>query len=713
MPGAETLDAATGNADTGASTSAAGGAEAPRAEPWVLATGAAVATAACGGGADAPPAALFEITQAVEAPGLLRRRALAAAAPGLPVPDTAALFAWAEAVHGHYFPGPQQDRHFAPYVLRYYPSTGNYLGVAGQDVYALGPPTGERLVRVGSLTDLASNVHGDVRPVDPADAAAARLLLQTQFSASDAEIALVRQIGAAGWVAQQTAAARGRTGVEWLDHRGCYDTSVRKGMHVISWPAQWMAWNQMLTAPDAVRARATLALSEYFVVSTVGVDGPWISYSMAHYWDTLAENAFGNFRVLLEKVTLNYAMGTFLNTARNRKEDDSGRRPDENYAREVMQLFTIGLHLLNPDGTEKLDAQGRPIETYTNDDVSNLARVFTGYEPAPDPNPLLPTDDPLLPRGVRTRATMVSPMVFEAIHHSPLEKRFLGTLIPAGTNGPLALRIALDTLFDHPNVGPFFARQMIQRLVVSNPSPAYVGRAAAVFADNGQGVRGDLRAVFSAIWLDAEARGTGSTEASRLGRLSEPMIRIAQWGRTFASERVRQRWNLERLFIDSGVFLNQNVLASPTVFNFFRPGYVPPSTPLASRGWVAPEFQIVDEANVAIFMTLMTRFVRSGATAWLSDEVWGPDGRYVGAPNENVPAEYERELPLAPIAGALVQRLNLLLCAGRLPERSQRLIIDALNATPVSASSSDAAKLDRIAAAVLMVIACPEYLVQH
>ena len=677
-----------------------------------VAAGVLVSVAACSGG-EQPPASFFETADAATAPTLLRKHALAQAGPAFAAPDPAALFDWAESLYANFFPEPQVDRVQAPYVYRHYPSTGNYVGVAGDDVYVLGPLSGDVLLHVGKLADFAASVHSDVRPIDPEDAAAVRLLLQSQFSASDTEVAQVRRLGSAAWIGQQMSLPRGRTGVQWLDHRGCYDTSVRKGFYGTVWSAQWMAWNQMLTAPDAVRARVALALTEYFVVGINGVGGTWISYMMAAYWDTLAENAFGNFRSLLEKVTLNLAMGTYLNTVWNRKEDAIGRQPDENYAREVMQLFTIGLYELNADGSEKRDAQGKPIETYTNSDVTNLARVFTGYEPMPDPGPRLQSDDPRQPT-LPTRAPMINPMVLVPFWHSTLESRFLGTVIPAGTDGTVALRMALDTLFKHPNVGPFFARQMIQRLIVSNPSPSYVQRVAAVFNDNGRSVRGDLRAVFSAIWLDDEARGQGSTEASRIGKVREPIVRVAQLGRTFASEELRNRWNsAEKLWIDMGVHLNQSPLNAPSVFNFFRPGYVPPSTPLASRGWVAPEFQIIDEASVGIYLNWIGRTIRLGFQIPLTDEVWTTEGQYVGSPWRWDPIEYKAELPMSPFAGALVRRLNLLLCAGALPDDAQRLMIDALNATPVTPASSKEAKLDRIAAAVMMVLACPEYIVQH
>ena len=249
-----------------------------------------------------------------------------------------------------------------------------------------------------------------------------------------------------------------------------------------------------------------MALSEIIVVGFDGVTSPYKQFKLAAWWDLLAEHAFGNFRTLLEAVTLNPAMGNYLSTAGNQKEDaKTGRLPDENYAREVMQLFTIGLYELNADGSVRTDASGKPLETYTQDMVTQLARVFTGY--SLDVNPFEAG-----PAFVRR------PMAFTASRHSTLAVSFLGTTIPANTPGPEALERALDTLFAHPNVGPFIGRQLIQRLVTSNPSPAYVSRVTAAFNDNGQGVRGDLSAVVKAVLLDVEARSAGGLTDPAFGK---------------------------------------------------------------------------------------------------------------------------------------------------------------------------------------------------
>ncbi|RYF41025.1 MAG: DUF1800 family protein, partial [Comamonadaceae bacterium] len=390
-----------------------------------------------------------------------------------------------------------------------------------------------------------------------------------------------------------------------------------------------------------------------------------------------------------EDVTLNAAMGYWLNTKGNQKENTAtGRQPDENYSREVMQLMTIGLVELNPDGTEKLDGAGAKVDSYTQSDVSNLARVFTGYDFNQSQNQPTVVDGRTIPSTTFARL----PMALTESRHSTLAATFLGTTIPANTPGPTALRIALDTLFNHPNVGPFFGKQMIQRLVTSNPSPAYVARVSAAFNNNGSGVRGDLGAVFAAILLDDEARGPQGLTQPAWGKLREPMVRFAQWARTFGLVSLADTWKIGDLS-NPATQLGQSPLRSASVFNFFRPGYVPPSTALAASKSVAPEFQIVTESSVGGYLNYMQNAIRNGLGSDLQ------------------PA-YTAELALVADAAALVARLNLLLCANQLSAATVAAIVAALNATPITAASNDSARRNRVAAAVLMVMASAEYLVQ-
>ncbi|TAH12496.1 MAG: DUF1800 domain-containing protein [Curvibacter sp.] len=573
------------------------------------------------------------------------------------------------------------------------------VGVAGL-VAACATPSGRLLQRPDQQFTRAQS---------PEDAA--RFLLQAQFSASDAGIADVQQQNYADWLAKQFDAPQGQTGWDWLNERGygTIDNTTRFFDHF--YPGDYMIWNQLMTAPDAVRKRLALALSEFFVVSLTGLDFAWRSHAMAHYWDTLVKHALGNFRDLLEEVSLNPAMGHYLNTKGNQKENPAtGRVPDENYAREVMQLFTIGLVQLNQDGTEKMGPNGQTLETYAQSDVTQLARVFTGYDFDQRQNVTVMFDAESK-RKVGNTNFAKQRMAFTANRHSDQGVRFLGTTIAANTSGPVALKMALDTLFQHPNVGPFFGKQMIQRLVTSNPSPAYVARVAAAFADNGAGVRGDLRAVFAAVLLDDEARNPAGLRDPRFGRLREPMVRLVQWGRTFGANSAQGSWKIGDLS-NPATQLGQSPLRSPSVFNFFRPGYVPPATQMAASGAVAPEFQIVTESSVAGYINYLQGVVRNGI--YVND----PDLPNNVSNSKNpkngfdIKASYTAELALASDAKALVARLNLLLCAGQLTAALQARMVTALNATPLTANSTPDKRLDRVSAAVLLAMAAPQYLVQ-
>ncbi len=539
------------------------------------------------------------------------------------------------------------------------------------------------------------------------DAEAARFLLQAQAFATTADIAAVRATRFDDWLAVQFAAPAGPTGWDWLNARGYATIDSATRYFDNTYPGDYMIWNQLMTAPDALRKRCALALSEFFVVSLSGLNSSWRSHALAAWWDMLTRSAFGNFRRLLEDVTLNPAMGYYLNTKGNLKENPStGRQPDENYAREVMQLFTLGLVQLNLDGTEKKDAQGQRIESYSQADVTNLARVFTGYDLDMSQN--VNTYDAVLNRTIPNTTASRLPMTLTVSRHSTLAATFLGVTVPASTPGATALQTGLDTLFNHPNVGPFFGKQMIQRLVTSNPSPAYVGRVAAAFNNNGAGVRGDLRAVWSAILLDDEARSPAGLSQSTFGRLREPMLRLVQWGRTFGIGSALGSWKIGDLS-NPATQLGQSPLRSPSVFNFFRPGYVPPSTALVARQAVAPEFQIVNESSVGGYLNYMQGVIRNGVYVNAPDQ---PNSGSNASNGYDITAAYTAELALVTDAAALVRRLGLLLCAGQLSDSTQTLIVTALNATPVTAASTDTLKRNRVAAAVLMVMASAEYLVQ-
>ncbi len=537
------------------------------------------------------------------------------------------------------------------------------------------------------------------------DADAARFLQQAQFASTPADIAGLRGTRYAQWLADRFAQPPGPTGWQWLEDRG-YGAVDNYSYFFSNYPADFMIWSQLLGGDDPVRRRFALALSEFFVVSLATAEFTWRSHAIAHWWDTLVAHAFGNFRDLLEAVTLHPAMGYFLNTKGNQKENPAtGRVPDENYAREVMQLFTIGLYQLNLDGTEKTDASGRRLDTYTQDDVTNLARVFTGYDF--DRSDGVRHTVPGQTYTIESRDFARKPMLLTESKRSTLAASFLDARVPLGASASDALDIAMDTLFEHPNVGPFFGRQMIQRLVTSNPSPAYVARVAAAFNDNGSGVRGDLRAVWAAVLLDDEARGPQGLSDPLHGKLREPMLRFVQWARSFGATSAAGSW---KIFDLSGAAsqLGQSPLRAPSVFNFFRPGYVSPAPGLAATQATVPEFQLVNETSVGGYLNYMQNVILRGVNC---PQPSVPQAAYTNYLYD-VQASYSAEKVLVTDAAALVTHLSLVLCAGQLPADVQTLMVEALNATPVTAGSTDAVKLNRVAAAVLMVMASSAYLVQ-
>lgn len=534
------------------------------------------------------------------------------------------------------------------------------------------------------------------------DTDAARFLQQAQFSSTPAEITELRGMGPAQWLANQFVRYQGITGWNWLEARG-YGAVNSNSYFFNHYPADFMLWSQLLSGPDMMRKRIALALSEFFVTSLASAEFTWRAHAYASWWDTLMRHAFGNYRQLLEDVTLHPAMGYFLNTKGNQKENAStGRVPDENYAREVMQLFTIGVYELNLDGTPRTSG-GVPVESYTQADVTGLARVFTGYDFDTSDGVRHPVDS----YTIESKAFAGKRMSFNANRHSNLEARFLGTTVPANTPGASALRMALDTLFNHPNAGPFFARQMIQRLVTSHPSPAYVARVAARFNDNGAGVRGDLKAVWVAILLDDEARGPASLASSTFGKLREPMLRFIQWARTFGVTSAAGSWKIFELN-NAATQLGQSPLRSPSVFNFFRPGYVPPGTALSASGATAPEFQLVNESTVGSYLNFMQGVIERGINC---PEPGVPQAAWTNYAYD-VQANYSRELALVADATALVNHVCLVLAAGQISSTSRATMVSALNATPVTTASSDTVKRRRVWAAILMVMACPEYLIQ-
>ncbi len=486
---------------------------------------------------------------------------------------------------------------------------------------------------------------------------------------TDADIQAVVSQGFDGWLGAQFNKARPTTFWDWLNANG-YQIPVNlfrdTGLDA-------MIWSQLITADDQLRHRVGLALMEILVVGFDGLHPAWTQYEMAAYMDILWDNAFGNYRTLLEKVATSPVMGIYLTFLNSRKAASSGSVPDENFAREIMQLFSIGLYQLNLDGSQKL-ANNKPIETYTLDDVAGLARVFTGWT--------WNNFDTSTPDFHRR------PMVQDAAEHELGAKTFLGTTIPAGTDGVASLKIALDTIFAHPNVAPFISKQLIQRLVTSNPTPAYVQRIATIFENNGSGVRGDLRAVVRAILLDTEARNDSAAASSTsFGRLREPVLRFTGWARAFRATSPSGTWSIGDTS-GTSYGLAQSVGRSPTVFNFFRPGYTPPSSAISTASMVAPEFQITNEVSVVGYVNFIQVSMRDG--------------------QGDVKANFTEYVAKAADSQALIDLLNLRIAANQVSAATVAQIKTAVDSVATTTTTD---LENRVSIATVLIMSSPEYLI--
>lgn len=401
-------------------------------------------------------------------------------------------------------------------------------------------------------------------------------------------------------------------------------------------------WHQTVTGDDALRQRVAFALSEIFVVSD-SIDTLIVHpNALSGYYDMLLSNAFGNFRDLLRDVSLHPAMGIYLSHINNRRSDPFNNTfPDENYAREVMQLFSIGLFELDINGSLRLDTNSDPIPTYSNDEIREFAKIFTGFS----------YGGPGAYFGKEYPPNFSAPMQMFDAEHEPGSKTLLnGAVVPAGQTGMQDFEAAIDNLFNHPNVGPFIGRQLIQRLVTSNPSPAYTERVARAFNGDTTGVRGDMRAVIKAVLLDPDATAAPGTLAD-FGKLREPVVRYASILRQFGA-------NSPGGFIGVlGYFLQQlgkqHPLSAPSVFNFFLPTHSPAGE-IADAGLVAPEFQITTSNSIVGISNIIDFVILAD---YVSDSPAG---------FEPVSLDYREYEVLAPNVDALLDRLDIVLTAGTL-----------------------------------------------
>lgn len=516
------------------------------------------------------------------------------------------------------------------------------------------------------------------------DTDAARFLTQATFGPTPATITALKQKGYAAWLTEQLAAPatlhRDATMADFAATNAGGQTAVN-GVNTLPGQVHRQAawWKISLTADDQLRQRVALALSEIFVVSDVNGTVNNHQEALANYYDLLARDAFGNFRTLLEDVTLSPVMGVYLSSFRNAKATSAtGPQPDENYAREVMQLFTIGLNQLQPDGTLKLDARALPIPTYDQTIITAMARVFTGWA--------YHNTNPTTANFRNSTADWLNPMTSYASYHDVAAKTlFNGLVLPANQTGPKDLADTLDALFQHANTAPFISRQLIQRLVTSNPSPGYVYRVAQVFANNGAGVRGDLAAVVRAILTDYEARTPAVAAYAGYGKLKEPLLRVTALLRAAAVASPTSRYAIANANSQTA----QSALSAPTVFNFFEPDYVSPG-PLTAAGLYAPEFQILTATTAISAPNYLYNFIFTTTT-------------YQG-----VNLAFTDQLPLASQSAALVDQLNLLFCANTLSTATRTRLVSALNSLPAATSATD-----RVRTALYLVVTSADAAVQQ
>jgi len=508
---------------------------------------------------------------------------------------------------------------------------------------------------------------------------AVRLLEQSTFGPSDALIAHVMQIGTQAFLDEQYAAPTSTyPALKYVPagQRATFcptDPDPQCGRdYYTMFLLQNAFFTNALNGPDQLRQRVAFALSQILVTSGLTVN---LAYGMAKYQQIFLDNAFGNYEQILTRVTLSSVMGDYLNMVNNDKPR-AGVNPNENYAREFMQLFSIGVWQLNANGTQKLDASGAPIPTYGQDEIEGFAHVFTGWT-----YPVLPG----VPARTHNPKNFLGDMVPVDSNHDKGAKLLLnGVTLPAGGTIQADLTAAIHNVFMHPNVGPFIGKQLIQKLVTGDPSAQYVERVAAAFNDNGDGVRGDMKAVVNAILTDPEARGAAKSDAA-YGKLREPVLWMV------AAARVLDTQSDGVYFGQQSGLLGQPLFDPASVFNYYPPTYALPDT-----DYLAPEFAIQNSstainrynfANTLAFGTIAPLVTLPGAVGTTPN--WAPLTALAGDPT------------------ALLDQLDALMMHGAMPAAMRSAIAGAINAIPANNP------LLRAKTAFYLVVTSAEYQVER
>ena len=532
----------------------------------------------------------------------------------------------------------------------------------------------------GTSATSPSSTSAPTPSVDAADAA--RLLEQATFGVTAVDIAHVQSVGIDTYISEQFAYVPTQyTGYSYTPHTApvtCKgDGSNPPDAASLCARAQYSPFQvqrdfftHALNNPDQLRQRVALALSQIMVVSSVEI---YEAYGLADYENVLLRDALGNYRTLLQDVTLSPTMGHYLDMANSDETNlTTGTVPNQNYAREVMQLFSIGLVELNQDGTQQLDANGAPIPTFDGTTIDGFASVFTGWTYPPLAGATSQWTNPINLEG-----TMVA---FSEHHQSGTKALLNGFTVSSGQTPAQDLANALDNIFNHPNVGPFIGRQLIQHLVTSNPSPAYVARVAAVFANNGQGVRGDLGAVVRAVLEDAEARGDAPA-SNVFGHLREPALFITSTMRSLGGQ------SDGVLLRNASSAMGQPIFSPETVFSFYPPSYQIPGTQT-----VAPEFGIDNAATALARANFINTVIMQGGAA--------PDPTVSGSTGTTI-----NLTPFATAADntALIAQLNQTLMHGSLASDAGNIILTAANSA--AASSTDPLAAARTASYLILTSA--------
>ena len=527
---------------------------------------------------------------------------------------------------------------------------------------------------------------------------ASRFLSQATIGPSEADIHSIQNSDFEAWMDVQFASANESIldetyaikteSDEWFLMNG--GDSLEIGFRPSWREFNYAWWSENMSTQNKLRHRVAFALSEIFVIS-IRSDLSGYGDGLASYYDVLLQNAFGNYRDLLFDVSLHPAMGFYLSHLNNPKAiPEENIHPDENYAREVMQLFSIGLYELNQDGSRKKDGQGNDIPTYGQDEIKEFAKIFTGLglEEVVMENEWV--DEAYFGLGIYL-GDMVDPMIMYDDWHSEGEKHLLnGTIVPAGQTGMEDINAGIDNLFNHPNVAPFIGKHLIQKLIKSNPTPGYVERVSNAFNDNGQGVRGDMQAVLKAIFLDPEARDCDWLEEETASKLREPLIRYTHFANAMEKEHFYGRlWNVGWGFLQA---TNQMALASPSVFNFYLPDFQP-NGEISDNDLYAPEFQIHNSKTAIRYMNEVNRWAGYGVLfyTWETND---PD-TYINI-DELKKLAYDPEV--------LINKLDMLFTNGSLSDRTRGIITTALNRLV-----QNEWREDRVRMALYLIMVSPDY----